>query len=237
MRQANGRRRCSVTPSLTGWAHTQNEPCFHMNFNYPQTSNINRTWLGYKIVDHSDAFGAASVATVPTASSFSTSHLTMDCAKTTPRRKVEHVNLGIWWVFYYRFDGMWLSRLVFSTICFINPKRAAICHLWFCRYFQMHFFCKKYWSFFSIQILMAHADLVWVGYERTNVSEALMKDNLQSKVHLKIMMTSSNRNIFRVTGCAGNSPVSDDFPAQRPVTRSFYVFFDLRLNKRLSKQL
>ena len=34
--------------------------------------------------------------------------------------------------------------------------------------------------------------------------------------------------------CAGNSPVTDEFPAQRPVTRSFDVFFDLRLNKRLS---
>ena len=37
--------------------------------------------------------------------------------------------------------------------------------------------------------------------------------------------------------CAGNSAVTGEFPAQRPVTRSFYVFFDLRLNKRLSKQL
>ena len=36
--------------------------------------------------------------------------------------------------------------------------------------------------------------------------------------------------------CAGNSPVSGEFPAQRPVTRSFDVYFDLRLNKRLSKQ-
>ena len=36
--------------------------------------------------------------------------------------------------------------------------------------------------------------------------------------------------------CAGNSPVSGEFPAQRPVTRSFDIFFDLRLNKRLSKQ-
>ena len=35
---------------------------------------------------------------------------------------------------------------------------------------------------------------------------------------------------------AGNSPVPGEFPAQRPVTRSFDVFFDLRLNKRLSKQ-
>ena len=36
--------------------------------------------------------------------------------------------------------------------------------------------------------------------------------------------------------CAGNSPVSGEFPAQRPVTRSFDVFFDQRPNKRLSKQ-
>ena len=36
--------------------------------------------------------------------------------------------------------------------------------------------------------------------------------------------------------CAGNSPVPGEFQAQRPVTRSFDVFFDLRLNKRLSKQ-
>ena len=35
--------------------------------------------------------------------------------------------------------------------------------------------------------------------------------------------------------CAGNSPVSGEFPAQRPVTRSFDVFFDVRLIKRLSK--
>ena len=36
--------------------------------------------------------------------------------------------------------------------------------------------------------------------------------------------------------CAGNSPVPSEFPTQRPVTWSFYVYFDLRLNKRLSKQ-
>ena len=36
--------------------------------------------------------------------------------------------------------------------------------------------------------------------------------------------------------CAGNSPVTGEFPSQRPATRSFDVFFDLRLNKQLSKQ-
>ena len=36
--------------------------------------------------------------------------------------------------------------------------------------------------------------------------------------------------------CAGNPPVTGEFPTQRPVTRSFDVFFDLHLNERLSKQ-
>ena len=49
------------------------------------------------------------------------------------------------------------------------------------------------------------------------------------------MMTSSNGNIFRVTG-----PLCGEFtgelPAQRPVTRRSNVFFDMHLNKRLSKQ-
>ena len=36
--------------------------------------------------------------------------------------------------------------------------------------------------------------------------------------------------------CAGNSLVTGKFPAQRPVTRSFDVFFDLHLNKRMRKQ-
>ena len=36
--------------------------------------------------------------------------------------------------------------------------------------------------------------------------------------------------------CAGNSPVTGEFLAQRPVTQKLWCFFDLRLNKRLSKQ-
>ena len=52
-----------------------------------------------------------------------------------------------------------------------------------------------------------------------------------------LMMTSSNGNIFRVTGhLCGEFTVSGEFPTQRPVTRSFDVYFDLRPNKRLSKQ-
>ena len=36
--------------------------------------------------------------------------------------------------------------------------------------------------------------------------------------------------------CAGNSPITGEFPLQRPVTKSLDIFFDLRRNKRLSKR-
>ena len=50
-------------------------------------------------------------------------------------------------------------------------------------------------------------------------------------------MTSSNGKIFRVTGpLCGEFTGPGEFPTQRPVTQSFDVFFDLRPNKRLSKQ-
>ena len=45
------------------------------------------------------------------------------------------------------------------------------------------------------------------------------------KFTINSMMASSNGNM-----------VSGEFPAQRPVTRSFDVLFDLRLNNQLSKQ-
>ena len=52
-----------------------------------------------------------------------------------------------------------------------------------------------------------------------------------------LIMTSSNGNISALlTLCARNSPITAEFPVQRPVTRSFDVFIDLCLNKRLSKQ-
>ena len=49
----------------------------------------------------------------------------------------------------------------------------------------------------------------------------------------RIIMTSSNGNIFRVTGpLCGEFTGPGEFPSQRPVTRSFDVFFDQRMYKR-----
>ena len=54
--------------------------------------------------------------------------------------------------------------------------------------------------------------------------------------YLTHMMTSSSGNIFHATGLLwGEFVVTSELPPQRPVARSFDVFFDLRPNKRLSK--
>ena len=57
-----------------------------------------------------------------------------------------------------------------------------------------------------------------------------------TQIFIQWMMTSSSGNIFRVTGhLCGEFTGPGEFPTQRPVARSFDVFFDLRVNKRLSK--
>ena len=46
-----------------------------------------------------------------------------------------------------------------------------------------------------------------------------------------------HNDVIRVTGhLCGEFTDPGEFPAQRPVTRSFHVSFDLRLNERLRKQ-
>ena len=55
-------------------------------------------------------------------------------------------------------------------------------------------------------------------------------------VLMHTVMTSSNGNVIHVTDpLCGEFTGPGEFPTQKPVTRSFDVFFDLRLNKRLSK--
>ena len=83
----------------------------------------------------------------------------------------------------------------------------------------------------------------------TNASTALFNVcSVLQKIWLYYLNTTSNdtwytwwrhqMEIFSalLALCAGNSPVTGEFPAQSPVTRSFNVFFDLCLNKQLRKQ-
>ena len=71
--------------------------------------------------------------------------------------------------------------------------------------------------------------MVPIGYYHAFSSVIATSHNLS-------MMTSSNANIFRVTGpLCGEFTGPGEFPTPRPVTRSFDVFVDQRLNKRLSE--
>ena len=58
-----------------------------------------------------------------------------------------------------------------------------------------------------------------------------MSNSYPSRLHVlpMHMMTSSNGNIFRVTG-----HLCGEFPAQRPVSWGLNVFFDLSLNEQLN---
>ena len=67
-------------------------------------------------------------------------------------------------------------------------------------------------------------NLSWVG-PHEQISAALAWWRHQMETFSALLAT-----------CVGSSPVTEEFPSQRPVTRSFNVFFDLRLNKQLSKQ-
>ena len=72
-------------------------------------------------------------------------------------------------------------------------------------------FCHYHWSQYSIVLSSPLHHFTWWRHEMETFSALLAL-------------------------CEGNSPVTGEFPSQRPVARSFGVFFDLRLNKRLSKQ-
>ena len=69
--------------------------------------------------------------------------------------------------------------------------------------------------------------LYWCGYYRL----------LRICVMHSSTMTSSNGKIVRGIGPSwGNPPATGGFPSQPPVMWSYDIFFDLHLNKRLSKQ-
>ena len=76
--------------------------------------------------------------------------------------------------------------------------------------------CNLYWRFDGISIM------VWLS-KLTKADESWWRHQMETFSALLAI-------------CAGNSPVTGEFPTQRPVTRSFDVYFDLRLNNRLSKQ-
>ena len=85
-------------------------------------------------------------------------------------------------------------------------------------------------NFFSVTTLTAEGN--------PSFSTLALKSNENTQE--KIVFTGWRHQMESISAllalCAGNSPFTGEFPSQRPVTRSFDVFFDLHLNKRWSKQ-
>ena len=94
---------------------------------YRKISNIRRTLVGNKIVDHSDVVGASPVGAAPTTSSFSTWHLaSRDSAKTAASQYENLLSVGIWCVLYQRLDGntcTWLTIMWYVCYPLKNPWR------------------------------------------------------------------------------------------------------------------
>ena len=73
--------------------------------------------------------------------------------------------------------------------------------------------------------------LDWIEYLLQALCWDFAKNDIRRRHVIKWETFSS-----LLTICAGISPVTGDFPAQRPIRRSFGVFFDLHPNNRLNKQ-
>ena len=121
--------------------------------------------------------------------------------------------------------GQWREALMFSSICtrindWVNNGEAGD--------------LRRYRAHYDVTVMYcpgACECIMWLLFESLIQSAAVMtRSNLSWWRHQ--METFS----ALLAICAGNSPVPGEFPTQRPVTRSFDVYFDLRPNKRLSKQ-
>ena len=83
---------------------------------------------------------------------------------------------------------------------------------------------RQQWSYVFLALTHQTVHATWCSAEISWGGNAFHDDVIKWK-HFSALLAI----------CAGNSPVPGEFLAQRPVTRSFDVFFDLRLIKRLSK--
>ena len=96
-------------------------------------------------------------------------------------------------------------------------------------------------STMGFPILVAHTDIErgpW--FHQATYCFSWLTINLDNKEIIKILHSWWRHQAKKISSllalCEGNPLVNGGFPSQRPVTRSFDVFFDMHLNKGLSKQ-
>ena len=118
-----------------------------------------------------------------------------------------------------------------NIVTLANPFISAhFCYIWWP---TAHIFCYLFISCIKIWPMFLWRRWTLVHTHPVHTPIICLNRPCMRDFTLIFMMTSSNGNIFRVTG-----PLFGDrwIPHTKAVTRSFDVFFYLRLNKRLSKQ-
>ena len=113
-------------------------------------------------------------------------------------------------------------------------------------YFLQYLHCILMHKFFLKKSKPCLKDIVFVGQGSNNHCWKLFLKKNQYSSQCTLLNTSNHSIAWwrhqmetfstLLALCAGNSPVTGEFPSQRPVMQNFVVFFELRLNTRLSKQ-
>ena len=135
-------------------------------------------------------------------------------------------------------ESQWRRALIFSLICaqtnsWANNRDAGNLRRHYAYYDVI--VMRFWWHATSIQTQNYLAMFLLIMFHEMTRLYCWLITQCDSRIH---MMTSSNGNIFRVTGHLRGEFTGDRWipRKKRPVTRSFDVFFDPLLNKRLSKQ-
>ena len=166
-------------------------------------------------------------------------------------------NVSIWWRYHVDKAGIAVDQASFPyLLCWRHCYYSKLP----IRYFELYSFkCDRSW--YKHCLHLSNMDVICIGSTAFRWSEIQIPQNINERRQALPRLCNSFEDRPQADGiygtgalneswwrhqmeifsallaiCAGNSPVTGEFPSQRPVTRSFDVVFDLCLNKRLSKQ-
>ena len=120
--------------------------------------------------------------------------------------------------------GQWRGALMFSLICpwingWVNNREAGD--------------LRRHRAHYDVNIIKHKTIIIFLN-EMVQVVKSILMEHRNERVYptlsISWLLTSTWRALVAMT-------FLPEFPSQRLVTRSFDVFFDLRLNKQLSKQI
>ena len=125
--------------------------------------------------------------------------------------------------------GQWRGALIFSLICvwingWVNNREAGDM-----RRYRAHYDVSVMIGTLALKMLVKviTTTLVKISQDQRHILQGTT-----NQVWVPSWWRHQMETFFALLAfCAGNSPAAGEFPAQRPVTRNFKVFFDLCLTE------